>query len=187
LAILRNNATRLGRFIDEVLDLSKIEARAVDLRMESLDAKILLGEVATLFAPKARERSVTLTVDPPREKITLWGDADKMQQVLINLVGNALKFTSAGGTVVLSVAREGDRIRLNVSDTGTGIPTRELGRIFDRFEQAKNRAVLPGAPKGTGLGLPIARGLVEAQGGTIAVESTVGKGTVFSVFLRREV
>ncbi|MBK8869997.1 MAG: HAMP domain-containing histidine kinase [Elusimicrobia bacterium] len=183
LAILRNNATRLGRFIDDVLDLSKIEARGVDLRMEPLDPATLLNDVSTLFHAKAQEKSILLTV-AATPKATLWADADKMQQILINLVGNALKFTPSGGKIILSATGEGHRVRLDVTDTGPGIPANDVDRIFDRFEQAKNRAVPPGAPKGTGLGLAIARGLVEAQGGTITVKSVLGKGTTFSVFLK---
>ncbi|MBK8574647.1 MAG: HAMP domain-containing histidine kinase [Elusimicrobia bacterium] len=183
LAILRNNATRLGRFIDDVLDLSKIEARGVDLRMEALDPVTLINDVSTLFHAKAREKSILLTVGGTT-KTTLWADADKMQQILINLVGNALKFTPSGGKIVLSATEEDHCVRLDVTDTGPGIPANDLDRIFDRFEQAKNRAAPPGAPKGTGLGLAIARGLVDAQGGTITVKSVMGKGTTFSVFLK---
>jgi signal transduction histidine kinase len=184
LAILRNNATRLGRFIDDVLDLSKIEARGVDLRMESLDPQTLMSDVVKLFSAKAKERAITLTTTPIVPGTTLWADADKMQQVLINLVSNALKFTPAGGTVTLSTIRNNGRTCLNVADTGPGIPPEDARRICERFELASNRPTLPGTPKGTGLGLAIARGLVEAQGGEITVESTVGKGTVFSVALR---
>jgi signal transduction histidine kinase len=107
-----------------------------------------------------------------------------MQQILINLVGNALKFTPSGGKIVLSATREDHHVRLDVTDTGPGIPANDLDRIFDRFEQVKNQAAPPGAPKGTGLGLAIARGLVEAQGGAITVKSLPGKGTTFSVFLK---
>jgi signal transduction histidine kinase len=183
LAILRNNATRLGRFIDDVLDLSKIEARGVDLRMEALDPVTLLNDVSTLFHAKAREKSILLTVGGTT-KTPLWADADKMQQILINLVGNALKFTPSGGKIVLSATREDHHVRLDVTDTGPGIPANDLDRIFDRFEQVKNQAAPPGAPKGTGLGLAITRGLVEAQGGAITVKSLPGKGTTFSVFLK---
>lgn len=184
LAVLRNNATRLGRFIDDVLDLSKIESRAVDLRMESLTLETVMGDVVKLFTAKAQERSITLTAKPVAPGITLWADADKMQQVLINLVGNALKFTPPGGSVTLAAVRENKRTKISVADTGPGISAEDMERIFDRFEQAKKRDLLPGTPKGTGLGLAIARGLTEAQGGTITVESTIGKGTVFSVRLK---
>jgi signal transduction histidine kinase len=184
LAIMRNNATRLGRFIDDVLDLSTIEARAVDVRMESLNPKTLMDEIVTLFAAKARERTVGLTVSPIPLGVRVWGDADKMQQVLINLVGNALKFTPAGGAVRLSVTNDSAHTHLHVADTGPGISPEDLRRIFNRFEQAKNGVSV--GSKGTGLGLAIAQGLVDAQGGSITVQSVVGKGTVFSVHLNRD-
>lgn len=189
LLVIRNNATRLGRFVNDILDLSKIESRAMDLRLESVDVAQIYKDLLDLFTPIARERSIQLSAQSPAN-IKVSADPDKLNQVLTNLLGNALKFTPPGGKVTLSAEKEkpGDpagpsRVRLIVSDTGPGIPAADQQRIFDKFEQVRGiRPTVPGA-KGTGLGLAIVKGLVEAQGGTVHVESQVGNGSAFSVSL----
>ncbi len=143
---------------------------------------LVLGETQSLFAAKAREKNVRLEAqgDP---HIELLVDSDKLQQVMTNLVSNALKFTPPGGRIMVSVQREGDRVQLNVEDTGPGIASKDIGRIFNRFEQVRERVEQLEGPKGTGLGLAIAKGLVEAHGGKIEVRSVVGRGSVFCVSL----
>lgn len=189
LSIIRNNATRLGRFVNDILDLSKIESRAMDLRVESVEVAQAVKDLLELFTPIARERGIQLTADIPSGWVVS-ADPDKLNQVLTNLVGNALKFTPAGGRVTLSAEKRfpsgeagAARVRLTVTDTGPGIPFADQARIFDKFEQVRGiRSTVPGA-KGTGLGLAIVKGLVEAQGGTVSVESQVGRGSAFSVEL----
>lgn len=190
LLVIRNNATRLGRFVNDILDLSKIESRAMDLRLESVSVAQVFKDLLDLFTPVARERNIHLSAQAPAD-LKVSADPDKLHQVLTNLVGNALKFTPPGGKVTLSADKEKStgappapfRARLMVSDTGPGIPPVDQQRIFDKFEQVRGiRSVVPGA-KGTGLGLSIVKGLVEAQGGTVHVESQVGHGSSFSVTL----
>lgn len=190
LLVIRNNATRLGRFVNDILDLSKIESRAMDLRLEPVDVAQIFKDLLDLFTPIARERSIQLSAQSPTD-LKVSADPDKLNQVLTNLLGNALKFTPRGGKVTLSaeIEKPGEtlsvpsRVRLTVSDTGPGIPPADQQRIFDKFEQVRGiRPTVPGA-KGTGLGLAIVKGLVEAQGGTVHVESRVGHGSAFSVSL----
>lgn len=205
LTILRNNATRLGRFINDILDTAKIEARAVEVKKQPLDAAVVLNDVAALFLPKSREKSIRLSADPVPPKLPLLADPDKLHQILTNLTANALKFTPMGGTVTLraetadpvsdhrlreSLARVAPErplasayVRLSVADTGPGIRTEDQQRIFNRFEQVREiRNTVRGA-KGTGLGLAIARGLAEAHGGVLTLKSEPGQGSVFSVVL----
>jgi signal transduction histidine kinase len=188
LTVIRNNATRLGRFVNDILDLSKIESRAMDLRTEPVDVGHVFGDLAGLFGPIARERGVHLKKDCP-EKLIVNADPDKLNQVLTNLLSNALKFTPAGGTVTLSAGLEVESghpacVKMTVTDTGPGIPAADQARIFDKFEQVRGIRPAAGA-KGTGLGLAIVKGLVEAQGGRVSVNSQVGRGSAFSVHLLR--
>lgn len=190
LSIIRNNATRLGRFVNDILDLSKIESRAMDIRKERFNVAALVTELTDLFGPVARERAIRLEVDVP-PGLTVNADRDKIHQAMTNLVGNALKFTPAGGKVVLSAAasnaildgRRTPHVRLSVSDTGPGIPPHDQQRIFDKFEQVRGIRSAHNGAKGTGLGLAIVKGLAEAQGGAVSVESVVGQGSRFSLHL----
>ena len=110
----------------------------------------------------------------------------KFQQVMTNLVSNALKFTPNGGRITLSATQQKDAVCLKVEDTGPGIAPKDLSRIFNRFEQVRERVEQLDGPKGTGLGLAIAKGLVEAHGGTITVQSELGRGSAFFVTLPME-
>jgi two-component system sensor histidine kinase GlrK len=184
LTILRNNATRLGRFINDLLDLAKMEGGRDEVEVKELTARPSLEEVRGLFAAKARERRIDLTVDLEGDP-SFRADPDKLQQILTNLVGNALKFTPPEGRVSLSAAAETGFVRLSVADTGPGVPEADRERIFDRFEQVKETRDGFKGPKGTGLGLAISKGLAELQGGRIAVAPRPGGGSVFSVWLPR--
>ncbi|MBL8023014.1 MAG: HAMP domain-containing histidine kinase [Elusimicrobia bacterium] len=190
LAIIRNNATRLGRFVNDILDLSKIESRAMDIRQERFNVMGLFNELTDLFGPVARERHVQLQINVP-PGLTVIADRDKIHQAMTNLIGNALKFTPSGGEVILSAGAsnpfqingEASHIRMTVSDTGPGIPPKDQKRIFDKFEQARGIPSAHGGVKGTGLGLSIVKGLVEVQGGVVTLESDVGRGSRFSLHL----
>jgi signal transduction histidine kinase len=190
LTVVRNNATRLEKFINDILDLSKIEARGTELRRMNVEAADALREAAGLFAAKAKEKNVTLEVEDPAPGLSVFADPDKLQQIMVNLVGNALKFTPSGGRIQLA-AQGGHRFtagaapfaRLSVSDTGPGIAPEDQARIFNRFEQVREQKESIKGAKGTGLGLSIAKGLVEAHGGRVTLVSELGKGSVFSVFL----
>lgn len=180
--VVRNNTTRLSRFINNILDLAKIETKTDPLRREKVRAPALLKETQALFAAKAKEKNIRLEVAPSADG-ELFVDPDKLQQVFTNLVSNALKFTPPNGTITLSAAQDKNALRINVADTGPGIAPKDLDRIFNRFEQVRERVERLDGPKGTGLGLAIAKGLVEAHGGTIGVQSELGHGSVFWVSL----
>jgi signal transduction histidine kinase/CheY-like chemotaxis protein len=172
----------LLELINQILDLSKVESGRLALEEKAFTLHALVGETMTLFAPQARERGVALNTsidgDVPRSVL---GDPGRLRQVLVNLVGNALKFT-AQGHVALRVesgyAADGARIRFQVSDTGIGIPADKLGTIFEKFTQAD--ASTTRRYGGTGLGLAITRELVRLMGGELAVESSEGKGSCFT-------
>ncbi|MBK8576181.1 MAG: HAMP domain-containing histidine kinase [Elusimicrobia bacterium] len=191
LTTIRNNATRLGRFVNNILDVAKIESKALDVRKEKISVALAFKDQLDLFYARAKEKNITLSADPAVADVTVFADPDKLAQILTNLVGNALKFTPPDGQVRLSskagVFRgRAAHVRLSVADTGPGIAAKDQERIFNRFEQvAEIRDKMKGQ-KGTGLGLAITKGLVEVQGGTITVESEPGRGSVFSVYLPEE-
>jgi signal transduction histidine kinase len=191
LTTIRNNATRLGRLVNNILDVAKIEAKAMDVRKESVSVSMLFKDQADLFLAQAKGKGVGLFVVQNPDNPTVLADPDKLAQILTNLVSNALKFTPPGGQVKLiseqGVVRDKKRyVRLSVSDTGPGIEAKDKERIFNRFEQVQEIREKMKGQKGTGLGLTITKGLVEAQGGTIHVESEIGRGSVFSVYLPEE-
>lgn len=174
----------LARLVSDLQTLSLAEAGQLPLYpVETLVAD-LLADVQTSFAGPAAAANITLAIDipPGSEKLSLVVDADRMEQVLSNLVANALRHTPERGRVTLSASPTPEGVRLTVSDTGSGIPPDELPYIFDRFWRGeKSRTRQDGA--GSGLGLAIARQLVQAHGGHITVESQPGQGTTFTLDL----
>jgi signal transduction histidine kinase len=174
-----DNTEQLHRLINDLLDLSMLETGAVTLRPRAMSCTRLLEDAAESLRPLAERRGIGLYIDPAEEIVTV-ADRDRLMQVLFNLAGNSLKFTPPGGSVTLSARREPAGVMICVRDTGPGVPERELERIFDRFYQVPSSdGVKTG---GTGLGLPIARSLVEMHGGRVWAESDPG-GTRFFVVL----
>jgi PAS domain S-box-containing protein len=178
--IIRRSAQRMGRLIQDLLDVARIEAGALVVRPVVEGPKGILDEIHGVFAPQAEEKGVELEVDIDPGIPPALVDADRIHQALSNLVANALKFTPSGGKVTLS-AHEGEEgwIVLSVSDTGPGIPDHMKGRLFDRFWQASRHD-----RTGSGLGLAIVRGIAEAHGGSVEVLSKKGAGATFSLRLR---
>jgi signal transduction histidine kinase len=171
----------LQRLVEDLRLLSLADAGQLELIRSDVDVEQLLSGVAESAQAVAQDRGITLHVETPEEPLVVDGDADRLRQVIGNLVSNALRYTPAGGAVTLSARRADHRVRFAVTDTGPGIPAEDLSHVFDRFyrgDSARNRA-----SGGSGLGLAIARALVEAHGGTISVESTVGQGATFLVEL----
>lgn len=175
------NVERLTRMLNQLLDLSRIEAGRVELQLAPMSVPELAQDVVEGLQPLAQKKSIMLAAQTEGEVPLLQGDRDKLHQVLTNLVGNALKFTPRNGEVRVEVCalREG-LIRVCVSDTGCGIAPHEIEKVFDKFYRGE------GAPQdavGAGLGLAITKHLVELHGGTIWVESTLGAGSQFYVTL----
>ncbi|MEX0350953.1 MAG: ATP-binding protein [Paracoccaceae bacterium] len=182
---IRSSARALLTIINDILDLSRLEARKTVLRPVRFDLLSCLRESTQLLIPQARSKGLQLTFKAltPVPPLVL-GDEGRLRQILINLIGNALKFTAEGGVyVTLSVSARGDdhTVTIKVADTGIGIAPDKLGQVFDRFSQAD--ADINRTHGGTGLGLTISRELAEAMGGSISVTSTLGQGTCFCLTL----
>jgi len=180
LGIAKNNIERLARIISGLLDVSKIEAGKVELRKQDVDLQALIREVALGFEVKARERGLELRLNLPEKAIRVYADEDKLNQILSNLIDNAVKFTPQG-MIEVSAAEDAGQVECRVRDTGIGIGPESLPKIFDKFTQF-GRKDGPGE-KGTGLGLSIVKGLVEVHGGEIQVQSELGQGTTMSFTL----
>jgi signal transduction histidine kinase len=174
LGIAKKNIERLARIINELLDVSKIEAGKVELRKEDVDLSALIRMTAAAFEGKAKDKGLEVRLSLPAQPIIACADEDKLNQILTNLVGNAIKFTSHGYVEI--VAEDlGTDVACRVRDSGVGIASEDLPRIFDKFTQFARKDG-PG-DRGTGLGLAIVKGLVELHGGEISIESRVGRGT----------
>ncbi|MGC1376905.1 MAG: HAMP domain-containing sensor histidine kinase [Anaerolineales bacterium] len=179
--VIYNEASRMYRMVLGLLDLARLDAGIADLKRIPVDLTALLNSVGERFEMQARQAGVTLAVRAAGLP-SITGDGDRLAQVFINLVDNALKYTPTGGRVELSAASMGDSVSVKVADTGAGIPPEALPHVFDRFYQVDpSRA--GGVHHGVGLGLAIVREIVRAHGGKISVRSIVGVGSEFVVQL----
>ena len=186
LSRIKNNTDRLVRLITDLLDLSRIEAGRVELHPTAISVGDLLQEMAEGLRPMAADKGVELAVLPPDYPSLVFADRDKIQQVLINLVENAVKFTPSGGLITVTACpftsdsprAESRMVEFRVQDTGLGIPAEELDAIFNKFHQVRRDG--QAKAQGTGLGLAIAKSLIELHGGRIRVESEVGRGSRFA-------
>ncbi|HYF95203.1 MAG TPA: phosphate regulon sensor histidine kinase PhoR [Symbiobacteriaceae bacterium] len=179
--IIKRESEHLGRLIDDILDLSRIEGGKWKVKKETVRLHELAEETVGRLTPKAQGLGVDLRLSIPPELPEIQGDSGRLAQVLLNLVDNAIKYTPAGGSVTVSAEDLGTHLRVKVIDTGTGIPKADLPRIFERFyrvDKARSRAT-----GGTGLGLSIVKHIIEAHGGTVGVDSDLGRGATFSFTL----
>ena len=179
--LIDEDAKRLARLIDDLLELSQIESKAVPLQVRPVDLQALLGELAERLHPLLQERQVALELSLAADTPQVPADPDRLRQVFLNLLENAVKFNTPGGRVTVSAERRGETLRVAVQDTGIGIPPEDLPRIFERFyrvDKARSRQM-----GGTGLGLSIVKHLVELHRGTVEVDSQPGRGSVFAVNL----
>ncbi|MBP2018293.1 PAS domain S-box-containing protein [Symbiobacterium terraclitae] len=181
LTIARNNTDRLIRLINDILDISRLEAGKMEIRPAPVRVDEAVRRAVQEMAGFARQRAIELKTDVPEGLPRVMADSDRLQQVLDNLLSNAVKFSPKGSEVLVRARAEEGVVRFDVIDHGPGIPPEQTTAIFDRFYQVDNAASRKTG--GTGLGLAICRGIVEEHGGRIWVESTVGKGSTFSFTL----
>ena len=178
--IVRRSTDRLLRLVNQILDASRLRAGVLPLERVPLDLDWLIDRAMEELRPQADEARVTLVRERVGARFTVFGDEDRLVQVVVNLLGNAVRFTPVGGRVTVRLIDAGPECEIQVEDTGVGIPSAELPHIFESYRQAH-----PGKG-GTGLGLAIVRGLVLAHGGQVTVESQEGKGSRFTVLLPRD-
>jgi signal transduction histidine kinase len=183
LKLISRNGQHLLSLINDVLDMAKIEAGKMNLNIERFNLQEVLADVVNITAPLARDKSLALEIDPEAPQVLeLEADRIRLRQVMINLVGNAIKFTERG-SVTLHAAQQDGHIRIRVRDTGIGVLPEEAQLIFEEFSQVDVSTTRKAG--GTGLGLPISRKLIELHGGTLRVESTGvrGEGSTFIIEL----
>jgi two-component system phosphate regulon sensor histidine kinase PhoR len=181
LEIIREHARRLARLTDDLLTLSRVEAGKLELQVTAVDVAELVNGCVETTRLQAEQKELRLTAELPADLPALRGDAGRLAEILQNLLDNAVQYTPAGGRITISAAAEGGTVRLQVTDSGIGIPQHEQQRIFERFyrvDAARSREA-----GGTGLGLSIARHLAEAHGGRIEVRSEAGAGSTFTLFV----
>jgi len=178
LGIIRNNARRLTNTTNDLLDLSHLESGKMELHLEALNINLLISELLPSFQPAWDEKRQTFTLHLPEEAPTVLGDADRVTQILTNLLSNAHKYTPEGGRIDLSVETNECSACITVADTGIGLSLEEQVHLFTHFYRADNTAT-KAVGGGTGLGFSITQSLVEMQGGEIQVDSTPGHGSTF--------
>ncbi|MCC7491668.1 MAG: PAS domain-containing protein [Fimbriimonadaceae bacterium] len=183
LGIAREQTDRLSRLIDDLLDISRIEAGRRRRTLSRFPVGELLRDLAQALRPELREAGLRLDLETAPTDWDLLADRDQIAQVLLNLLTNAVKFTPRGGCVRLAARRTATTICLRVEDSGIGIAAEDLPQVFEKFFRGRSSGV---APSGTGLGLAIARELVEGHGGRLTVRSAVGEGSCFEVLLPLE-
>jgi signal transduction histidine kinase len=174
------SAEHLLSLIDEILDLSRVEAGELNLDISDAQIEAVVREVTDSLEPLVDRPRVQLVVEVDRPLPPVTTDIDKVKQILLNLLSNAIKYTDDGSVTVRAGATDG-RLRIDVADTGVGIPEDELGKVFDEFHRADS--VTARRRRGTGLGLTISRRLARALGGDITVGSTHGVGSTFTLDL----
>jgi len=181
LEIINRETARLTRLIDDLLNLSKIEERQVVHRWQTVHLLETVNRAVVMFQAQAKEQNLEMVTELPAELPVIKGDPDMLAQVLINLLDNAIKFTPAGGRITVKASADEENVRIDVEDTGIGIPPENLPRIFERFyrvEKSRSREL-----GGIGVGLAIVKHIIRAHGGKTGVESIVGKGSKFTFTL----
>ncbi len=180
---IRKSGTHLLSVINDILDLSRMEAGRALLTEEPVNLTMIANQAMQMIQPQARSGKVTVELTKESDVVDMLADARRMKQVLLNLLSNAVKFTPEGGRVSIRLAQSDDGIVIAVADTGIGIAAADIPRALEAFGQVDSR--LARRFEGTGLGLPLARELVELHGGTLALESVVNVGTTVTIRLPR--
>ncbi|HLJ22055.1 MAG TPA: ATP-binding protein, partial [Stellaceae bacterium] len=178
LALVHRNGQRLLRLVNTLLDFSRIEAGRVQASFEPVDLAALTADLASVFRAATDKAGLSLTIDCPPLSEPVWVDREMWEKIVLNLLSNAFKFTLAGG-IAVRLGDDSGRAVLSIEDTGTGIPVHELPRLFDRFHRVQGASGR--THEGTGIGLALVHELARQHGGSVQVESTVGKGSCFTV------
>ena len=181
--VIQQAAEQIDALIQDLLDITRLEAGRLVVSPREVDFGALIARSVEALRPLADAGGVTLATRLPAALPPMHVDPDRLTQLLSNVIGNAVKFTPAGGEVTVAAEVDADAVEISVHDTGQGIPAAQLSRVFDRFYQGTLTARAP--RHGAGLGLPIARGIVEAHGGRIWIESASGTGTTVRFTLPR--
>jgi signal transduction histidine kinase len=181
LGIIGDNASRLVTLIDDLLDIARIEAGRIEMKRTPLALVPLIQEVACALRPQLEGKGQWLTLELAEALPAVVGDADRVRQILTNLLSNALKYTPPEGRITITACGDAGCVRIAVQDTGIGLAPEDQAQLFTPFFRAQNDATQ--GVGGTGLGLAITRALVELHGGTIMVTSVPGQGSTFSFTL----
>jgi signal transduction histidine kinase len=186
-ALLRisENAVRLGSFISDILDYTRIKSGRVDLIKENIDMAKVIKETVRLIEPLAEKKLIILGTQVPDSPVEFMGDEKNLERVLHNLISNAIKFTPEKGQITIALEDKKKELIVSVSDNGVGIPPEDIDSIFERFHQVKDHVKLV-QTRGTGLGLAIVKGIVDAHGGKVWVESKLNKGSTFYFSLPKD-
>jgi signal transduction histidine kinase len=179
IARIRTNQQHLLALIDDVLSFAKIEAGVTVVTPQQVRLRNALDSLEPLVRPELLQKQLTLSYDPGDPDLEVVADPTKLRQILLNVLGNAIKFTAAGGRIALDVLRDGDFARIRVADSGIGVATEDLEQIFEPFYQVDSGTTRE--YPGVGLGLAISRDLARAMGGDVSIESTLGKGSLVSI------
>ena len=183
--IIHSHAERLAALIGDLLILSELESGDISLELRKLSIGGTARHAVMLMEQKAADKGISIDISSIAAAPQVIADPGRLEQVLINLLDNAIKYTPEKGSITITAAEEGEMLKISVTDTGIGIPPRDLARIFERFyrvDEARSRQ-----QGGTGLGLSIVKHIVQAHGGTLSVESSHGKGSTFSFTLKKAV
>jgi signal transduction histidine kinase len=180
--IKRSQQHLLG-IINDILNFSRMEAGQVTYEYSTVPLSSVIESVGHMIEPQAAAKNVELAVQSSPHDVVAWADRSKVEQILLNLLSNAVKFTNEGAVTLNCARHDGHRVEITVTDTGVGIPSDQLERIFEPFVQIGRSNTL--GHQGTGLGLAISRDMARAMGGDISVSSEIGKGSQFRLTLPR--
>ena len=181
LKVAKGNIERLIRLTTNLLDISAMESGAVELKREKVEAGLLIDEIVANNNMEISKKQLTVKKTIPKDIGLLWADKDKVTQVIVNILSNAIKYTPSGGNIAIKLSGTDNEMRFEISDTGAGIAKEDIDKLFNKFER-----IFAEKQEGTGLGLSIARDIVELHNGKIWVESEIGSGSKFIFTLPRD-
>jgi PAS domain S-box-containing protein len=181
---VRDASRELLRMINDILSFAQVEAGRLDVRLEPVPVSKAVARAESLLRLRMQDFQLEFIAEPCDADMVVRADPDRLQQILLNILTNAIKYTYAGGRITVACQADGNRVRIRVHDTGVGIPSDRLESVFEPFVQLDTPTVTE-APRGVGLGLAISRDLARAMGGDVMAESTHGAGSIFTIELPR--